>query len=202
MKLRKLAVAATALLAASAALAFPIAPFGTEGVAVTVTSTEAIVATYQGNSASYSDDLYLALDGLGNPGDDGDLSNDLFLFNNHASAEGSNVALGSFAIGTTLVFRLHVNDTGDDFYTGPAIRNADGRAHARVQSEWLPNEALVSFEDLFGTPEYPDGFNDLSFSFTNTRGGSPRDVDVPEPATLALIGLALGAAALKRRKQV
>src|SRR5262245_652513 len=94
------------------ALAFPIAAQGTEGLTVIVTSSAEIVATYQGNSASYSNDLYLLLDASGNPGDDGNKQNDRFIFNNHASAVGSMVSLGSFAIGTELIFRLHVNNTG------------------------------------------------------------------------------------------
>ena len=200
MTLGKTLLSIAGILLSNACLAFPIAPFGTEGLLVTVTSTSAIVATYQGNSASYSNDLYLSLDALGNPADDGILSNDLFIFNNHTSLVGSTVSLGSYSIGTELIFRLHVNDTGDDFLSGPSTRNADGKAHARVQSDWALNEALVSFEDLAGTPEYPDGYNDLSFSFTNTRG-TPRDVDqVPEPGTLALLGIGLGATLLRRRR--
>jgi hypothetical protein len=31
-----------------------------------------------------------------------------------------------------LVFGIKVLDTGDTFYTGPAARNPDGRAHALV----------------------------------------------------------------------
>lgn len=144
---------------------FPIADPGTEGFKVIVASTDPIVATYQGNSASFSNDLYLMLDAGGVPGDDGDFSNDFFVFNNQTSPVGATVNLGSFVVGTELIFRLHVTDTDDQFYTGPAARNADNGFHARVQAEWTPGETLVSFEDLF---DGPFDFNDLSFSFTNT----------------------------------
>lgn len=185
------------LMVSGVAGAFPIAPIGTEGLKVIVSGLDPVIATYQGNSATYSNDLYLALDGLGNPGDDGDLSNDLFIFNNHGSAVGSHVTLGSFAPGTELIFRLFVHNTGYNYFTGPGTRNPDGKAHARVQAGWSPNESLVSFEDLFGTPEYPGGFNDLSFSFTNTT------TVVDEPWSLGLFAVgALGIVLGYRRKHV
>ena len=96
------------------------------------------------------------------------------------------------------MFRLHVNNTGDDFFTGLASRNADNLFHARVQADWQPGTTLVSFEDLSGTPEGQNGYNDLSFSFTNTSV-----TPVPEPETwgLMLAGLGVVAAVARRKKQ-
>jgi hypothetical protein len=186
-----------ALAAPLAAHAFPIAPPGTEGLEVVALGSDPVVATYQGNSAVYSNDLFLMLDGLGHPGDDGDLTNDLFIFNNHSTPVGTTLNLGTFSPGTELMFRLFVHDTGNNYYSGPASRNPDGDAHARVLNEWLPGTTLVSFEDLFGTPEGANGYNDLSFSFTNTT-----TVAASEPPTLALFGIGLGilVAGLRRRR--
>lgn len=147
------------------ATGFPIAQPGTECLPVIVGGSDPIVATYQGNSAAFSNDLYLMLDDSGQPADDGNLANDRFIFNNHASPVGGMVNLGSFPVGTQLIFRLHVNNTGNDFFSGPAGLNPDGHCHARAQAAWMPGETLVSFEDLLGGPF---DYNDLSFSFTNT----------------------------------
>lgn len=186
--LRSFAVALALTAGVSAANAHPIADPGYEGFDVVVGSTDPIIATYLGTTASFSNDLYL-------------LNTGAFIFNNHLSPVGSTVDLGSFAIGTVLTFRLHVNNTGDDFFTGAASLNPDNQAHARVQSNYLEvGTTLVSFEDLLGGPyEY----NDLSFSFSNTI--SSVDVgETPIPGAVLLFGsvLAGGVGLLRRRTKL
>jgi len=70
MNLARTLAASAASLLFSAAQAFPIAEPGTEGYRVVVSSTDPVVATYQGTSASYSNDHYL---------------NGVFIFNNQTT---------------------------------------------------------------------------------------------------------------------
>lgn len=191
VSIRIVQMALPLLLLAASAKAEVIALAGTEGKLIRANSTDPVIATYQGSSASYSNDLYFMLTAAGTPGDDGDSSNDLFLFNNKTSAVGETKSLGSFALGTELIFRMHVNDTGYDFSSGPASRNPDGFAHARVQGNWTAGETLASFEDLFG-----GGFayNDLSVSFSNTAA-------VPEAGSLLLLGAGLSCLMLATRRR-
>lgn len=178
-----------------ASYAHPIAVAGTEGFAV-LAGSNPVIAKYEGTTAGFSNDLYLELDALGNPVMDGIQANDLFIFNNHASIVGSTMNLGTFTAGTELVFRIHVNDTGEDFFSGLASRNADGLPHARAQGNWLPMTTLVSFEDLLNLPEGASSYNDLSFSFENTTSAA-----VPETLSSGLwLGLAAAGAAWKSRR--
>lgn len=136
---------------------------------IIVNSTDAVIATFRGSTASYDNDLYLMLNGKGKPGDDGNASNDLFLFNDHSTPVGKTVDLGSFAVGTKLEFRMHVNTTNRDFYSGSADNNPDNQVHTLVQPNWSATETLVSTEDLLGGPF---NYNDLTYSLTNVRSNT------------------------------
>lgn len=187
----------------SRAVAFPVVPFDLSASNVIVAESDRMIATYLGHSASYSNDLYLMLDQFGNIGDDGILSNDLLVFNNHSSEVGSTFEFDRFTAGTEMMFRLYVNDTGYNYYSSSASRNPDGKEHAIVEYNWMDNYARVSFEDLYGTPENDAGYNDLSFSFSGGWGksGGKKVGEAPEPTTasLLLVGL-FGMVALGRRK--
>lgn len=177
MKHLKLAAALTLSLAAISTQAFEIAAPGTEGLSVIVANTGHVFATYEGTSASFSNDLLL--DGA-------------FIFNNHTTPVGQTVDLGEFTAGTELKFSLFVHDSGRTYYTGPASRNPDLHEHARVQGDWKPGVTLTSFEDLY---EGPFDYNDLSFSFTNTKAV------VPEPGLLAMLAAGAGVVAMSRKRK-
>lgn len=157
-----------------------------EGGSLFVTTSGNVTATYLGNSASYDNRLYLAspANSLGE------------IFFNHGDPVGATKDLGFFPAGTELIFRLHVDNTGYDFYSGDAARNPDNHAHARVTYDYTPTTTLVEFEDLFGGAY---DYNDLSFSFSNLQQTAP---PTPEPgayALLASLGVA-GAGFLRRHK--
>ncbi|MCL2162434.1 MAG: PEP-CTERM sorting domain-containing protein [Betaproteobacteria bacterium] len=176
-------VAAIAVTVATTVQALTIAAEGTEGFSVIANGGE-VFATYQGSSAGYNNDLYF---------------NGTFIFNNYGTAEGTTVSLGSFDAGAELVFELRVLTTGYTFFSGPALRNPDGQAHARVETDWTtPGTTLVSFEDLFNGAFV---FNDLSFSLSNTSGTPTTPIPEPQTYALMLAGLAVIKAMTRYRRK-
>lgn len=145
-----------------------------------VGSTGEVQATFLGHTAAYSNDLYFSTDTI----------NWTYLFNNHSSPIGQTLSLGNFVAGTELFFKIHVNNTGNDFYSGPGWNNADGLVH--VAAETVGIDTFVGFEDLYGGGD--QDYDDVRYSFRNVAA-------VPEPETWAMMVAGLGVAGLASRRR-
>ncbi|HOR29305.1 MAG TPA: PEP-CTERM sorting domain-containing protein [Candidatus Sumerlaeota bacterium] len=180
----------TAATAAWALLAIAVAPSAQaltlQGGSLFATADEEITITLSGISTAYRDRLTLA-------------DSDDVLFDSQQSALGANRSLGMMPSGGELVFRLNVLEPDGDSYawfSGPASRNADNTQHARIL-DLGGNRWRLSWEDLsLFDPLFDGDFNDLMF-IVESR---PIPV-IPEPATLSLVGLGLGATGWVRRRR-
>jgi hypothetical protein len=159
------------------ASAGPIGLLDLSGISLVATGGE-VTAFFAGSSAGFSSTL-----SLNSP------SGSIEFFPNHATPVGTSFSLGTFAAGTTLVFREHVVTTGNNWFTGPAGSNVDNVVHAGIGS-WVADASIpvngtyVGFEDLFGGGDLD--YNDLTLVFTSVR---PASVSEAPTALLLLVGL-------------
>jgi len=186
---KSVVVAAAFFLAclASASNAALVVDSTTIGKSVIVSSTNDVIATFESADAGYTSELSLE----GRPG---------IIFRNNDLANypiGTTVNLGSFAVGTELIFKLYVTNEGRSYFSGPGSRNPDDAAHAAVNTDG--GLTFVGFEDIYGAS---DDFNDLVFSFSNTIAAAAPGV--PEPASWAMMiagfGMVGGALRARARK--
>ena len=101
---------------------------------------------------------------------------------------GNTVDLGTVTAGTEIVLSLE-NPYGDKFITGSASSNFDNFAHANVQ-RISADTFRVDFEDLTGGGD--QNYGDGSFEISGVQA-------VPEPMTMAVLGLGLVGIARRRR---
>lgn len=151
------------------------------GGKIMVKDTGKVTATFLGSDAGYNDVVFF------------ENNTSTQLFSGHSTPVGTTIDLGTFAAGTVLNFRMHVDNTGNNFYMGPASVNFDNVFHAAV-TQTSNSTAVVGFEDLQGGGDRD--YNDIQFKVTNVTAA------VPEPETYAMMlsGLGLLGFLARRRK--
>jgi hypothetical protein len=188
------AVAVLALAANVQAAPTPYSPAGTPN-AVTYTFTAAstgdLIAYFAGSGASYTNEITMLVNGVAS-GVQG--------LNNHTSAYGDMLNFGSVTAGDTLVFELvNLAPGGIGPWYSQQSMNSDGVNHvyssAYIGDLAIPAGTYVAFEDLPSGGDF--NYQDESFVFTNVATAN----NVPEPASLALLGLGIAGIAIGRRQR-
>jgi len=182
---------AAGFLAVGSAHAGPI-PYPTPGVEnpVLYTFTAAadgdITAYFFGSGAGYTNELTMLVNGVGT-GIQG--------LNNHTSAIGDSLVLGSVHAGDAIVFvMVNLSPGGIGPWYSDKSMNSDGTNHI-YSTDYagdlvVPAGTYVAFEDLDARAGTDFNYFDETFVFTNVAVST----NVPEPGSLALL-LAAGAAA-------
>jgi hypothetical protein len=189
----KLLMAATlAASGAAHAVPTPYSPAGTQNTAVytfTAASTGDIIGYFAGSTATYENDMSLLVNGIAVGGHG---------LNNQTSVYGQAFNFGSVSAGDILVFVLtNIRPGGVGPWYSQTSLNSDLVNH--VYSNEYAGDSLigagtyVAFEDLNNGGNF--NYDDISFVFSNVN------TEVPEPASVALLGAGVFAIAISRRRK-
>jgi hypothetical protein len=196
MKYSLAALTLTGLFAVATSANASLIPYPTAGVenpvvyTFTAAATGDVTAYFYGSTAAYTNSLSMLVNGV----DTGVTG-----LNNHTSAYGLALVLGTVNAGDVLVFRLNNISPGGigPWYSDPTL-NSDGLNHVYSTDfggdSFIPAGTFVSFEDLPNGGDF--NYNDEDFVFTNVA------TSVPEPTTLFLMALGFGMLILVQRKSV
>jgi hypothetical protein len=168
----------------------------TQEYTFTAAATGDVMAYFVGSTAAYTNEITLLVNGI---------ATGIQGLNNKTTRNDTALNFGAVQAGDSLVFKLVniVPGTGVGPWYSQTSLNSDGINHI-YSSAWAGNNALpagtyVAFEDL---PKGGDfNYNDISFVFTNVATNVPAKGTVPEPGSLALLGLGVVAFAASRRKR-
>lgn len=194
------AISATVLFVlAAAAQASPIlysnvGKQNTQQYTFTAVATGDIMAYFVGSTASYENQITMLVNGV---------ATGIQGLDNKSTSNNASLDLGYVQAGDTLVFKLVniVPGVGVGPWYSATSMNSDKVNHiysyAYAGDRAIPAGTFVAFEDLPNGGDF--NYNDISFVFTNVAAVTK--ANVPEPGSLALLGLGVVGFAASRRKK-